>query len=57
MEITKELSELLARQLRAMEDEAFLGRNDGDDVSLKRSERNKSVCVGSWRLSRHESKS
>ena len=38
LEITKELSELLARQLQAMEDEAFLGRNENsDDLSLKRS--------------------
>jgi len=37
LEITKELSELLAQQLHAMEDEAFLGRNDSDDVSHKRS--------------------
>jgi hypothetical protein len=37
LEITKELSELLARQLQAMEDESFLGRNDNDDVSRKRS--------------------
>ena len=38
--ITKELTELLARQLQAMEDEAFLGRDKNrDDISLKRSER------------------
>jgi hypothetical protein len=38
LEITKELSELLARQLQAMEDESFLGRNENnDDVSRKRS--------------------
>ena len=38
LEMTKELSELLARQLQAMEDEAFLGLSkDSDDVSLKRS--------------------
>jgi len=38
LEITKELSELLARQLQAMEDEAFLGRNENsDDLSHKRS--------------------
>jgi hypothetical protein len=40
LEITKELTELLARQLQAMEDEAFLGRNENsDDLALKRSER------------------
>ena len=40
LEITKELSELLARQLQAMEDEAFLGRTKNtDEVSHKRSER------------------
>jgi hypothetical protein len=37
LEITQELSELLARQLQTMEDETFLGRNDSDDVSHKRS--------------------
>jgi hypothetical protein len=38
LEIAKELSELLARQLQATEDEAFLGRNENsDDVSHKRS--------------------
>jgi hypothetical protein len=39
LEITKELSKLLARQLRAIEDETFLGRNENSDVSHKRSER------------------
>jgi hypothetical protein len=40
LEITKELSELLARQLQAMEDEAFLGRNENSDqLSQKRSVR------------------
>ena len=39
LEITKELSELLARQLQAIEDETFLGRNENSDVSHKRSER------------------
>jgi hypothetical protein len=38
LEITKELSELLARQLQTIEDETFLGRNENsDDVSHKRS--------------------
>jgi hypothetical protein len=37
LEITKELSELLARQLQAIEDETFLRRNENSDVSLKRS--------------------
>ena len=37
LEIAKEVSELLARQLQTMEDESFLGRNDNDDVSRKRS--------------------
>jgi hypothetical protein len=41
LEITKkEVSELLARQLQAIEDESFLGRDKNrDDMSLKRSER------------------